>query len=376
MVDLVRGFEQIGHEALVLVPENGPLQGMLAQYGLQYRTGRARPWIGTSSRFRYLRRHLTTLLGAKAAVKGLRDSGFDLVYTNTITSPFGALIARDLVLPHVWQVRENLPKPREAGPPGAYEKARRTFRELSTLSLGISQHIAQQVAEWAGPEKTRLVYIGPLDDGEADRTVVKRVSPGPPYQILMVGRINALKRQEDAVKALAILKSGGLDARLTLVGRSYGSRDEYLKGLAQQLGVSEAVRIIGYVDDPRSLYEESHVSINCSEAEPLGRTILEGMAFGCTTVAANGGGPTEVITDGVDGLLFKPTDPEDLARCLRSVLEDASISGALALAARDRVLPFFTRSRYVEDMLQVFEEAMRSGRPAPSPKMEAVPREV
>ena len=51
--------------------------------------------------------------------------------------------------------------------------------------------------------------------------------------------------------------------------------------------------------------------------EPFGQVVIEGMAAGRAVVAADGGGPAEVITDGVDGLLFPPGDSADAWRqCL------------------------------------------------------------
>jgi glycosyltransferase involved in cell wall biosynthesis len=376
MVDLVRGLIEEGHEALVILPESGPLEDILREHRISYKKGRARPWIGSNNLLRYWRRWWQTTTGAKAAVRMLRGERFDLVYTNTITSPFGAFIARDLGLPNVWQIRENMPTLEEAGPAGAYERARTIFNERSTLCVGNSKHIVSQIETWVGPAKTRLVYSGPFDDSETANAVVRRVTSGPPFRLLMIGRINDQKRQEDAIKALGILVAKGLDADLTLLGKSYGGRDQFLMRLADELGVGDRIQMPGYVPNPRSIYENSHVNLNCTEAEPLGRTILEGMAYGCPTVAANGGGTPEVIEHGVTGLLFRPGDWEALALHIETLLLNPEMASDISSAAQDRVLPFFTRSRYVEDMLQVFEEAMRFGKPAPSPKTEAVPQEV
>ena len=51
--------------------------------------------------------------------------------------------------------------------------------------------------------------------------------------------------------------------------------------------------------------------------EPFGQVVIEGMAAGLPVIAAAAGGPTEVITDGVDGVLSTPEDVDELADHLR-----------------------------------------------------------
>src|SRR5689334_7581922 len=130
MLDLIRGDIEQGHEASVVLPEGGAMESLLDRHCIPFIKVRSRPWIGTSSTFRYWRRWLQINSAARAAVRHLAGERLDLVYTNTITSPMGAFIARDLGLPNVWQIRENMPSGDEAGPRGGYERARRLFSDL------------------------------------------------------------------------------------------------------------------------------------------------------------------------------------------------------------------------------------------------------
>jgi glycosyltransferase involved in cell wall biosynthesis len=52
------------------------------------------------------------------------------------------------------------------------------------------------------------------------------------------------------------------------------------------------------------------------------------------------GGIPEVVTDGVDGLLVAPADPEALAGALDRLLSDDALRGRLGESARDRALAF------------------------------------
>ena len=57
-----------------------------------------------------------------------------------------------------------------------------------------------------------------------------------------------------------------------------------------------------------------HASIT---PEPYGQVIVEAMHAGLPVIAASGGGPSEIVTDGVDGLLYPPGDVDVLCAALR-----------------------------------------------------------
>lgn len=360
MVDLARGLREAGHSVLVLVPRPGVLMGMLEGHGLPFERVDAKPWVGSVGGFKLWRRMRVNRLSAGKAAERFKGQGFDLVYTNTITSPFGGMLAKHLGIPNVWQIRENLPSESSPKMRRRIAPMQRTFQELATLAIGNSRHVTSQIERWVPPERVRLVYSGPFDDDEAERPVVRTAPSGGPFELLLLGRVAPQKRQEEAVRGLKHLADRGLDVRLTLAGSVYGGYDQVLRRLAHQLGVSQRLQILPYVTDARALYERAHVNLNCTFDEPLGRTILEGMAFGCPTVAAAGGGTPELIQQGQTGLLYKPGDDEGLADCVAGLLEAPDDAASLAERAREAVLPKFTRTRYTRETLVVFQEAITS----------------
>ena len=57
--------------------------------------------------------------------------------------------------------------------------------------------------------------------------------------------------------------------------------------------------------------------------EPFGRAVAEAMAFGIPVAATSVGGTTEILRDGVDGLLIPPRSPDDWARRIAGLLRGA-----------------------------------------------------
>jgi glycosyltransferase involved in cell wall biosynthesis len=64
--------------------------------------------------------------------------------------------------------------------------------------------------------------------------------------------------------------------------------------------------------------------------------LLEAMANGLAVVATDMGGVPDVLTDGVDGVVVPPEDPDSLASAIRSLVDRPDRRTELAAAARAR----------------------------------------
>jgi len=74
--------------------------------------------------------------------------------------------------------------------------------------------------------------------------------------------------------------------------------------------------------------------------EPFGQVVIEGMAAGRPVIASAAGGPLEIITDEVDGLLFPSGDVVELAERLRRLADDPTLAERLGRQAHIRSLDF------------------------------------
>jgi N-acetyl-alpha-D-glucosaminyl L-malate synthase BshA len=91
-----------------------------------------------------------------------------------------------------------------------------------------------------------------------------------------------------------------------------------------------------------------------SELESFGLSILEGMWFGCPSVAMRVGGIPEVIDDGKTGLLTRFDDLDTFAATVDSLLDDNDRRQALGLAARDTVRARFSAEKIVPQYEQLY----------------------
>ncbi len=183
------------------------------------------------------------------------------------------------------------------------------------------------------------------------------ISPGGGPRILMLGRLSPWKGQNVFLDAFAgAFPNGGASAVIAgeaLFGEeSYGAQ---LREQVRRLGLDEFVEFTGHVDDTRSLIESSDIVVHAStSAEPFGQVVVEAMALGRPAIASNAGGPAEIITDGVNGLLIEPGNSADLAEAMRQLAADNEMRVSLACAARDRAREF-TPSRIGAEVHDVYD---------------------
>ena len=123
----------------------------------------------------------------------------------------------------------------------------------------------------------------------------------------------------------------------TIAGR--GSYQPELQAQIDVEGVSDIVRIAGFVDDAelRALTQRAGCVVIPSLYEPFGLVALEALAAGAPLVVARTGGLAELIEGTDAGLTFEPGRPDDLANCIERVLTDRLLADELTRNARDLI---------------------------------------
>jgi glycosyltransferase involved in cell wall biosynthesis len=156
-------------------------------------------------------------------------------------------------------------------------------------------------------------------------------------QVVMIGRLSPWKGQDLFLRAFA-RAFGRSPAEAAVVGDALFGEDDYaarLRGLAAELGIADRVRFTGHVRDPWALLVDADVLVHCSRIpEPFGQVVVQGMWARCAVVAAEPGGPAEVVTDGVDGLLVPGGDEDALVGALTRLRDDTDLRRRLAEQGR------------------------------------------
>ena len=223
---------------------------------------------------------------------------------------------------------------------------RRLFASPASHHLAVADHLRDRLREAGAPPDRTATFHLPVDvdsfePGEPGRTE-------KPLRLALVGRFIPVKGHETALHALRRVRGRHPDCELHLFGE--GPLEKRLRGLAEELGVAEAVRFRGVlpVDALARELRTAHVALQPSvtgedgSIEGVPNGVLEAMACGIPVVATRHGGIPEAVEDGASGLLVPERDAEVLAAALLALLDDPARRARLGEAARRRVLAAFS----------------------------------
>jgi glycosyltransferase involved in cell wall biosynthesis len=284
-----------------------------------------------------------------------REKGAILVHTNTLSSPVGALIAREAGLPHVWHMREAVDTEPGSVFSDGMEAARRFIDAHADRVFCVSDALAEETSRYADRAKIRRLHNGPLPAQAPPLLGRSAIDPNGEIRLLSVGALGPRKGQEQAIRAMALLRGRGLNVRLVLAGDGGKEVVDGLRTLAKGLEVDQSVEFPGFVE-PKPLYQSSHVSLVCGPRDPLPRVAIESLAQGIPTVALRSGGIPEIVDDGETGWLYDGS-PEELAEAVeRAARTSASDLEAMRVEGHRRVYERFNTERYRDDCVRLYAE--------------------
>lgn len=105
-----------------------------------------------------------------------------------------------------------------------------------------------------------------------------------------------------------------------------GSKCQELQSLIQQQGMEKHISLIKPTSHIDSTYLDASILALTSHYEGLPMVLIEAQSFGLPIVAFNCKcGPTDVVTDGVDGFLVPEGDIEALANRLIILMQNVSL---------------------------------------------------
>ena len=342
LVELVGAFEDV--EPLVLLAEDGPLVERLERAGAEVEV------LPLREEARFVRRDqlrggpfglvpagAATAAYAVRLARRLRALHVDLVHANTLKALFyGGAATRLARTPFVWHAHDRIS--RDYLPRPAVGLVRGVAR---TTARGVIANSSATLATLGGLRRRATIIPEPV--GSQPFGERRTRSRGQPFVAAMVGRIAPWKGQDVFLRAFARAFTGG-DERAVIVGAPLFGEEQYersLRELVAELALGDRVELRGFSDDVAAELAEVDALVHASVIpEPFGRVIVEGMAAGLPVVAAGAGGPDEIVTDGVDGLLYPPGDVGELAVTLRRVATDRGLAERLGTAAVERARAF------------------------------------
>lgn len=158
-------------------------------------------------------------------------------------------------------------------------------------------------------------------------------------RVVVLSRLVPHKQIEDALEAIAVVRTRIPDAHLDVIGGGWWQ--DRLVQRTGQLGISDAVTFHGHVDDAtkHAVLQRSWVHVLPSRKEGWGLAVIEAAQHGVPTLGyRSSGGLTDSVIDGVTGVLVDGRD--ELSDSLERLLTDRVLREELGAKAAARSREF------------------------------------
>ena len=191
----------------------------------------------------------------------------------------------------------------------------------------------------------------------ATRKTADQTPPSPLKKVTFayVGRLVPEKGLPVLLAATSILHRDGFDFAVLLVGD--GPERARLEATIAKTGLTDVVHITGFLRGDALAQVLDGVSVVVMPSvweETAGLAAIEHMMRGRLVIASKIGGLGEVVGD--SGITCRAGDPEDLARCIKDVLQNPANIVALGHHARERAKSLFLRERMIADHRRIYQE--------------------
>lgn len=194
-------------------------------------------------------------------------------------------------------------------------------------------------AVWVIPNARRPEKFLAIDRAEAGARLRSQLDlPLDAPIIGFVGHLVRQKRPERAVQVLAGVRSAGVPAHLVVAGDGPLRAD--LEREVQRLGLAEHVTLLGFRPDVEEVMGASDLLLMTSDAEGIPGVAIESQMTGCPMITFPLGGVSEVVEDGVTGVVLDRFDTVLMARKTAELLQDRATLEAMGRAGRDRSADF------------------------------------
>ncbi len=292
--------------------------------------------------------------GVVAPRRELREGGFDVVHVHEPVVPlvgWNATLGSGSPVVGTFHAYSTKAIPNHIA---SALGARRVFNRLSAR-IAVSEAAAWTGRRWYGGDY-EIVPNGV--DVDAARSGPKPASGE--LRVLFVGRPEERKGLPILLAAFGALVEH-VPCRLTVIG---AEREDVLRYLADR-DLMRWIDVHGRVSGERlwsSLHEADVLCAPSLSGESFGMVLTEAFAAGTPVIASAIAGYSDVVTDGVDGLLVPPADPQRLAEELLRIYHEPERLRAMGEAAR-RSARRYAWPRVADRVTKVYERAIES--PAP-----------
>ena len=361
LLELIKGLDRQEFETHVILPNDGVLVEALRQVGAQvsvldYPILR-RKYFNPKGIVDYIRSYN---FYAKQIALYAQEHSIDMVHNNTAAVLEGIYLKRKLKLPLIWHVHEIIVKPKAISDfinmlMGRYAD------KIVTVSQAVANHIKQ--SPFIKDSQVKVIYNG------VDNTVYYPMNASSIREkfdiaqdalvIGMIGRVNAIKGQNDFIEAVEPLLEKNEQAVAFLAGGVFPGEEWRLEELDKRIASSSVVsqiHRIDYYDKTSELYNMFDIFVLPSiKPDSLPTVVLEAMACSKPVVGYNNGGIAEMVVDDKSGHLVKPNSSQELSNAISLLLDSSEKREQFGREGYQRQKELFSLDSYIKNFSEFYD---------------------
>lgn len=237
-----------------------------------------------------------------------------------------------------------------------YPRMELKLLRASMKITAVSQSVAKELKEY-GLDVQEITVVG---NGVDEKTFVPlRNRNCTEKYVLFTGFLKPRKGLFDLIECAEYVCRVYSDVNFVICGTG-----PFLRKLEQEIrskGLHKRILLLGYVNRNKLIqtFQNATVQVLPSHYEGLPTVLLEAMSCGVPVVATDIGGNSDVISSGVNGFLVPPKCPEEMAKIVMRLIDDASLRENIGRAARKTIEKYYTWDKIADNILKCYENMLQ-----------------
>lgn len=370
LLDLIRGLTSRGFICNTIMPYHGPLIDKLLACGSgiyildeysQMREGWL--WVDWVGDLTCDKLSETMDEVEKVLLPELHALAPDVIYSQTIVSPWGAFCAERLGIPHAVAAREYGELDQRFIFALGFDRSMKALYESSEAVFCVTEDVRLTLFGPYTQSKADVVYSGvaiPSHGAELSTNTINQhleLLTNHKFKIGIFASVAPGKGQLDLIRACIFLAKRGRQITCYIAGhvgdKSYQTEIQHE---IDSSGFADLFVKVGFVESPYALMSQMDVIVSCSVLEALGRTLIEALILGVPIIYANTGGSSEIFHDGEHGLAYEPGNYSTLASLIENIIENPDASKARTAQGAKHIAENFSTDAYIERIVPRLQE--------------------
>lgn len=370
LLTLLKSLNRDLYTAYVILPCDGPLVNELIKCSIHVEVAPypilRRQYFNAKGIIGYIRNYISS---SKKISKLVKREKIDLIHVNTIAVLEGAYISKKCKIPLIWHVHEILEHPKLV-----YKLTSAVMGVFATKIVTVSNAVRNHLLASGLIRKDKIVtiYNGVHssvfnENNEVDYLKKEFAIPDDAFVIGMIGRVNAIKGQDDFLKIVCPL----IDKYKNIYGIMLGGvfpgqewRMDCLKKTISELGCEDKIRLIDFRTDAANFHCLFDVYVLPSvQADSLPTVVLEAMASKRVVLGYKCGGISEMVIDKETGYLEDIGDSQALTKHIEYLYSDKLFNNnkkyqQLAQKGYERQQNYFSVKSFIESFEKLYSSLL------------------